>query len=699
MAKSGNVSIKVTSWNKLRFNWEVVDWSYTDLTSTIEWSLVLIAEGTSGTIESTASKNWTVTIDGKTFSGTNSVGIQSGANGAEKTLASGKVTIKHNSDGRKSFTYSFSQQFDITFSGSSIGTKSYSDTETLDQIAVASTLTVADGTLGTAQTLTISKAASTYKHKLTYSCGSASGYILGSASSTSTASSVSFTPPKDLAKQNTTGSTVSIKFTLTTYIGDDTAFSSKSYTKTFTIPSTAEFNPSCSIEVTDPTGYKSEYGKAIKGLSKLKIVVKPKLAYNSEIDSYKITANGETYTTASATTGVLIYSGTVSITATVTDERGRTGTATFNETVYDYAPPAVSKLHVKRCNSDGVENNQGAFVQVTLSGSATSLDGKNAAKYTLRYKKSSESDYITISSTTLSQLGIKGNVTDGTYIFAADTESSYDVIVDIADNFQTTSRFTSASTAYVLLDFGANGKSIGVGKVAEGENTFEVGFNSEFYGNVSGKALGLGALPTMEETDNANNYTEAGCWCVPTNAQATAMNEAGLNIPSKNAGRFIVVNGTGWDDPATEYKYRLQFYFPYLSSLPAFVRHIRKTDTSAWIYGTWKNISGAVEIPFEPVDGVTVTRCTVSFNNDIVTMCFSGKYSSAITAGTTKQIGTIAEAGRPEKSVVTCGLQGSGIAACWVTNTGVVNIRPITAYTASTVIEFNLTWNVEAAWQ
>lgn len=686
MATSGSKSITVTSYDTLKFSWSESSQSIANNTTTIAWTLQLIA-GSSGRIDSSAPKSWSVTVNGTKYSGTNYIGI---ANNATKTLASGTTTIAHNADGTKTFSYSFSQQFSITFSGVSIGTKSGSGTGTLGTIARKSSLSASNGTLGTAQTLTVTRQSTSFTHTITYKCGSASGTVCTKSSSTS----VSFTPPLSLASQNTTGTSVSVTLTITTYNGS-TSIGSNTKTITCSIP--ASVKPSCSVTVTDTTGYKSVYGKAIKGQSKFKIVVSPTTSYGSAIASYKVTANGATYTAATSTTDVLKYSGDLTITAKVTDKRGRSGSITVIEEVYDYTAPAISKLSVKRCNADGTENDQGGFVQVTFSAAVDSVSNLNSVQYMLYWKKSADTTY-TAYDLAQEDYGLQFEVTDGTYIFEADTESSYDVKLTASDHFQTVSMITSASTAKTILDFGANGTSVGVGKVAEKENSFECGFDAEFFGDVCGKVIGLGALPLIATTDNFNDYTEPGSWCVPTNAQASAMYTNGLNIPSQYAGRLIVMNGTGWDDPSTEYKYRLQYYIPYLTIYPVSVRYIRKTTESSWIYSKWSTHSYPTkDIAFTPVSGVTVNRCTITRNNDIVTMYISAKYNSAVTAKTYTQLGTIAS-DYPAKSVATAGVSGNELITAWVRNDKTVWFRPAGAYTANTDIEFNLTWNVAASW-
>lgn len=135
MATSGNkdvVATKTTSGNTgdtLRFKWSRKDYSTSGNYTNINWELQLIAGG-AGRISSSANKKWSVTVNGNSYSGTNKIGI---GNNETKTLASGTTKIPHNSDGTKTFSVSFSQQFDITFNGY-VGTVSGSASFTLDSI-------------------------------------------------------------------------------------------------------------------------------------------------------------------------------------------------------------------------------------------------------------------------------------------------------------------------------------------------------------------------------------------------------------------------------------------------------------------------------------------------------------------------------------------------------------------------------------
>lgn len=369
-----------------------------------------------------------------------------------------KLNITHASDGTKTLKVSASYT-----SGVKSGTVAASASKALTTIPRKSTLSVANGTLGTSQTLTVTRQSTSFTHTITYTCGSASGTIC----TKSTSASIPFTPPLSLASQNTTGESVSIQYTITTYNGS-TSVGSTRYTKTCSIP--ASVKPSCSVAVSDPTGYADRFGGYIKGVSKFKVVVTPTTAQGSPIASYSTTANGATYAAASFTTGVLKYSGTLTVSTTVKDKRGRSGLASTSLTVLNYTQPVVDKLTVKRCNSDGTENDKGEHVLVTFSATVTSLNSKNTAEYTLRYKKSTEAE-TAFSKVPMTDYNNVYSVSDATFIFPADSGSSYYVELLVSDAFYSGNnaikRATSASTAFTLLHFGADGTSLAIGKIAE----------------------------------------------------------------------------------------------------------------------------------------------------------------------------------------------------------------------------------------
>lgn len=478
MATSGSKSVSVTSWNTLKFNWSEASQDIANNRTTITWTLQLIATS-DGYISSSASKNWSVTVNGTKYSGTNTVGIN---NNSTKTLASGTTTIGHNADGTKTFSYSFSQQFDITF-GSWIGTISGSGSGTLDTIPRASQPSCVTwpehtqdvGEFGDTISIHMNRKSSSFTHTVRYAYGKLTGTIAtGVTTGTTWTIPLSF---MDLIPNALSGSgTIYVD----TYNGG-TLIGTKYCGFTATVP--ASVKPTCSLTLEDTTGIDDIYGKPVQGLSKIKITVNTTPAYSSPIVSYTVKANGATYTSATATTEVLTASGSSPITVTVKDQRGRTGTTSYTMTVLAYTRPSLTQLSVWRCDEDGTENDQGEYIKVGFSAAITSLSSINTATYTLRYKKTSDSSYTAV---TLSAYSNVYTVSDGTHVFAADSSSSYDVELVAADRHATASRSTSASTAFTLLNWGADGTSMGVGKVAEKENTLQIALDTEFIGKITG---------------------------------------------------------------------------------------------------------------------------------------------------------------------------------------------------------------------
>ena len=285
---------------------------------------------------------------------------------------------------------------------------------------------------------------------------------------------MSFTPPLSWASQNTTGTSLTVTYTITTYTGD-TSLGSNSYTKTCSIPSSVK--PSVSISVSDAMGYSGTYGGWVQGKSKIAVSLTDSGSYGSTIKSRSTTADGSKYTSASFTTGAIKSSGTLTISATVTDSRGRTATDSESITVLSYSSPIISAISATRCNSDGSSNSSGAYIKATFSGKVTALDNNNNAVYSLKYKKSVDTEYTSV---TLSDYANVYTVTNGTYVFEAETTSSYEVVITATDNFSSASKTTSGSSIKKIWSIWKNKFSIAFGKVAEEENLFDVNLKSRF---------------------------------------------------------------------------------------------------------------------------------------------------------------------------------------------------------------------------
>lgn len=468
MATSGSSSVAVTAYDTLKFSWSIANQSIADNASTVTWKLELIS-GAYGAIGSTASKNWSVTVNGTTYSDTNTVGI---GNNTTKTLASGSTVIPHNSDGTKSFSYSFSQYFGITFSGSSIGTKSGSGSGTLTTIPRKSTMNVSDGTLGTAQTLTVDRKSNSFTHTIKYESGVYSGTIAEKSTSTS----ISWTPPLTLATGAPYGTSVYVAFSIETFNGS-TSIGTNTYAIWCNIPESVK--PSLSFTVADALGYFDTYGAYVQGKSKFRINATASGSHGSTIASYKIEADGKTYNSASVETDAIASSGTLTITVTATDTRGRTATASKTVTVLAYTSPRINSMTVKRTDANGVSNSSGSYLTIVFDAQGTPLEGKNGIGCGASYKKTteSESSYIYQDITAYNN---NFDISGGTFTFPADPSFSYDVILYVADNFVQVKKNGVGSSQKSLFSMLKKGLGLALGKVAELEDVFEVDFDAKF---------------------------------------------------------------------------------------------------------------------------------------------------------------------------------------------------------------------------
>lgn len=423
-------------------------------------------------------------INGKTYSASINSSqkiTNSGINLFNKTL-----NISHDSNGNKKLTVKAS----ISHDRFTTSTNSYS--HSLTTIPRKSTLTVSNGTLNVAQTLTINKKADSFTHTITASCGTLKYTVCSKTSN----NSVTYTPPLTFANQNTTGTTVSVTYTITTHNGNND-IGSNSYTVSCNIPTSIK--PSCSVTVSDSTGYLSTYGSYIQGKSKIKVDIKTTIAYGSTIDTYVTSFDKKTYKTKTFTTDTISTAGDLKISSTVTDKRGRSGTSTNTVKVLAYNVPVISKLSVNRCDENGITNQEGSYAKITFSSTASNLNNVNKVTYTLQYKYSSSSTYD--STTELSNYSGLYKVSNGSYIFPADASRSYSVKLTITDGISSTSKITSVSTGFTLLHFGANANSIGIGKIVEQDNVLDIGLPVKFSRGMAPKTLWSGAYHmTVDQT-------------------------------------------------------------------------------------------------------------------------------------------------------------------------------------------------------
>lgn len=229
---------------------------------------------------------------------------------------------------------------------------------------------------------------------------------------------------------------------------------------------------------------------------------------------------------ASLTTGLLSAAGTVTITAVVTDSRGRTATRTATITVQAYAPPQITGTpSVYRCTSDGTRDDTGGtYAKLTAGFSCSGVNGQN--------------------SLTVRRVALNGANTDLTSGAAAvigagglSPDNTYQAVITLTDAVGSTTTYTVAipSAAY-LMHFAKGGRSIGIGCAANStpDDTVHVGWPLHLANNTwnpVGDDVYIGDCNQAGCLGIKGRNGETGLWFVSQDGQTAAkMHLNGINV-------------------------------------------------------------------------------------------------------------------------------------------------------------------------
>lgn len=370
-----------------------------------------------------------------------------------QTLYTKTVNVTHNADGTKKLSCSC-----YVRTGTSSGNVSASASKTLTTIPRASSLTVPSFTIGSANTITVSRVSSSFTHTITVKFASYSSTIVTKG----TALSYSFTPSIDWCKGIPNNASGTATFTISTYNGS-TLIGSKSYSSTFTVPSS--IIPTVTIDsISDGgDGTFDKFGFFIKSKSKAKFTITASSSYGATIKSYATKFNNETLSGATPISSIINGSGTLTATVTVTDSRGRTKTVTENIEVHDYNAPTMGNITCDRSDSSGNIIDEGENLRIYLKYNITPLNNLNDNFYKIEYKKSNDPDTSYQSIMTGSGYEVD-SVLISDALFSADY--AYTIKVTVGDYFTSISREVDIPTAFTLYDCNISGKGISFGRVS-----------------------------------------------------------------------------------------------------------------------------------------------------------------------------------------------------------------------------------------
>ncbi|WP_290431792.1 DUF859 family phage minor structural protein [Faecalibaculum rodentium] len=329
--------------------------------------------------------------------------------------------------------------------------------DTIPTIPRATTPTLSAGTvaMGSAVTINLPRASTVFTHVVTYRFGSASGTISSNATT-----SYSWTPPVTLAQQIKSSTSGVGTITVQTKNGS-TVIGTKTINITLTVPASVVPTISAHTAVEATANLASKFGALVQSKSTLKVTTTAAGAQGSTITAYKTEVDGRSYTGSPCTTAALSRSGTVAVKTTVTDSRGRTASHTVNVTVVAYSPPQISVSNVARTSDEATTGT------CTYNYSISSVGSKNDKAFYIQYLSGSTWTDITRMS---DSYGKSGSVTSGA-VFGVDATTKVRFVAQ--DYFTSVVVEKEVGPTFTLMNLGAGGKSLAIGRVSDNEGTYQ----------------------------------------------------------------------------------------------------------------------------------------------------------------------------------------------------------------------------------
>lgn len=258
------------------------------------------------------------------------------------------------------------------------------------------------------------------------------------------------------------------------------------------------------VTVSDAKGYLSTYLGYVAGQSKYQLSARIVTNYSATLTDLEVTVSGSgnVYSPSFSLVQTVYYGSTsipqyyyydisgtfvmeeplstddYKITIKATDGRGKVTTSAKTQAVIDWFTPMLVNAAVHRGRYSGgtfTPDDEGGYVKIDWSVKFAPVNNRNSRQL----KITAPDGQHTESLTAYEQSGYR--------ISQASTESSFSIVLTLTDSFATFTRTISLSTAGVALDILRGGKGLGIGKVAELEETID--FNPQWDIRVYGMTL------------------------------------------------------------------------------------------------------------------------------------------------------------------------------------------------------------------
>lgn len=353
----------------------------------------------------------------------------------------------------------------------------------------ASTISVpASTTLGNTCRVTINRAKTTYKHTIQYGF---SGEQWQTAASNITDAYYDFDTSL-VANHFASVSSDRLYFRCQTYSGS-TLIGTSTNVSTYVSATGAPTINSITVTPVNDNAVIQGWNSGnifVQGYSKMTISVNYSLPTSTTLSNCKIAIGGTTVSDSTATsfstTSVIAESGTINISATITDSRGKVASNNTSITVYPYSRPYATLVDAIRYSSDvNVEDKQnGTNISAKATIAYSSVNGYNSAGVKVRYKAAGGT--YPQSTTTLTSGDTNHVKINGSTVLS--TSTSYIVQFIIYDSLNTEA--TNPTTIEIIIPTKAvtiHAKDGGTGIALGGYNTLdaiELWLNTYLYGKL-----------------------------------------------------------------------------------------------------------------------------------------------------------------------------------------------------------------------
>ena len=416
------------------------------------------------------SSNHKLVFEGSTYN----VSTEYGYTGNTRLIQTKSKTITHNANGEASIKVSGNCSVDIVDDdgeGHSTTISISSKTVSLPKIDRSSTVTsnaTSTTEFGDTITISINSKSQNYTHTLNYSMYNASGSInLTNPNDTS----VNWLIPLSLIQETPDNANPIIKITCETFNGTK-SLGTKTYSFNCLVPDS--YIPTISsflISEADELMQELDLGIYVQNKSKLHGVITASGSSNSTIKSYLTSVNDVTYTSNEFITNALKYNGEKTITANVTDSRGRTATTSQQIEIVEYFKPTIIFCKIERCKSNGVLDEEGTYGKATVKYKIAPVNNLNTTKLKVTYGTSVKE---------ISLNNYEGEYTFSELFYDLENNASYNFKFEVIDLFDSYEQSFILPPSFITMSLKAGGKGVTFGQAATEEGLISH-MNSKFY--------------------------------------------------------------------------------------------------------------------------------------------------------------------------------------------------------------------------